>query len=95
MPDLADLGSMPLRGLHLREPTHLDSLVRISKVASPTEVDYYLMRRVVDIYVASKGEALNSVYAAVEKIIHQTNEPKAVLCVRLSPWAVAPACARC
>jgi hydrophobic/amphiphilic exporter-1 (mainly G- bacteria), HAE1 family len=74
--NLADLGSMPLRGLHLREPTRLDSLVRISKVPSPTEVDHYQIRRVVDIYVAPKGEALNGVYAAVEKIIHQTKLPK-------------------
>jgi multidrug efflux pump subunit AcrB len=74
--NLADLGSMPLRGLHLPGPTRLDSLVRISKVASPTEVDHYQIRRVVDIYVAPKGEALNRVYAAVEKIIHQTKHPK-------------------
>ncbi len=74
--NLEDLGTMPLRGLHLKEPTRLSSVVRISKVPSPTEVDHYKIRRVVDIYVAPKGEALNRVYAAVEKIINQTKLPK-------------------
>lgn len=74
--NLADLGSMPLRGLNLRETTRLDSVVRISKVASPTEVDHYKIRRVVDVYVAPKGEALNTMYAEVQKIIDQTKHPK-------------------
>jgi multidrug efflux pump subunit AcrB len=51
-------------------------VVRISKVPSPTEVDHYKIRRVVDIYVAPKGEALNRVYASVERIINQTKLPK-------------------
>jgi len=74
--NLADLGSMPLRGLRRGEPTRLDSVVHFSKVPSPTEVDHYKIRRVVDIYVAPNGEALNKVYAEVEKIIDQTKPPK-------------------
>ncbi len=72
---LADLGSMPLRAPHLKQPTRLDSVVHITRVASPTEVDHYQIRRVIDVYVAPKGEALNRVSAGLDKIIHQIALP--------------------
>ncbi|MGP8239286.1 MAG: efflux RND transporter permease subunit, partial [Limisphaerales bacterium] len=74
--NLADLGTMPLRGLRLQQPTRLDNLVHISNVPSPTEVDHYQIRREIDVYVAPKGEALNHVYTEVEKLIQQVNPPK-------------------
>jgi multidrug efflux pump subunit AcrB len=73
--NLADLGSMPLRGEHLMQPTRLNSVVHITKVSSPTEVDHYQIRRAVDIYVSPKGEPLNKVDKEVEKIISQTKLP--------------------
>ena len=69
--NLADLGSMPLRAAHLKQPTRLDSVVRISRVPSPTEVDHYQIRRAVDVYVAPTGEDLSKLYAGVEKIVAQ------------------------
>ena len=50
------LGSMPIRATHLKNPTRLDSVVHISRVPAPTEVDHYQIRRVVDVYVAPTGE---------------------------------------
>lgn len=73
--NLADLGTMPLRGMNLPGPTRLDSLVRISNVLAPTEVDHYQIRREVDVYVAPKGEALNRLYTKVEKLINEINLP--------------------
>jgi multidrug efflux pump subunit AcrB len=67
--NLADLGAMPLRAAHLKQPTRLDSVVRVSRVPSPTEVDHYQIRRAVDVYVAPTGEDLSKLYAAVEKIV--------------------------
>ncbi len=69
---LADLGSMPLRAPHLKEPTRLDSVVRMTRVAAPTEVDHYQIRPTVDVYVAPTGEDLSRVYAGVDKIVKQT-----------------------
>jgi multidrug efflux pump subunit AcrB len=73
--NLADLGSMPLRSPRLKHPTRLDSVVRVSHVASPTEVDHYQIRRVVDVYVAPRGEDLSTVYAGVQRIVDQTKLP--------------------
>ena len=67
--NLPDLGSMPLRSPHLKRPTRLDTVVHISHIEAPTEVDHYQLRRTVDVYVMPKGEALNRVYADVNKIV--------------------------
>jgi HAE1 family hydrophobic/amphiphilic exporter-1 len=74
--NLADLGSLPLRSPHLKEPARLDSVVRISHKAAPTEVDHYQIRRTMDVYVAPAGEDLSRVYAAVDKIVNETGHPE-------------------
>jgi multidrug efflux pump subunit AcrB len=74
--NLADLGSMPLRAPNLKQPTRLDSLVHISHMSAPTEVDHYQIRRTIDVYVAPKDEDLSTVYAAVQKIVAQTHLPE-------------------
>jgi hydrophobic/amphiphilic exporter-1 (mainly G- bacteria), HAE1 family len=73
--NLADLGSMPLRAPHLKEPTRLDSVVHISHILAPTEVDHYQIQRTVDVYVAPKGEDLSRIYAGVQKIVDETPLP--------------------
>jgi len=73
---LEDLGSMPLRAANLKQPTRLDSVVHITRVAKPTEVDHYAIRRVIDVWVMPKGEALNHVSSEVEKILGQIQLPK-------------------
>jgi HAE1 family hydrophobic/amphiphilic exporter-1 len=72
---LADLGSMPLRAAHLKTPTRLDSVVRFSRAPAPTEVDHYQIRRVIDVYVSPTGEAIDKVYAGVQKIVDKTVLP--------------------
>ncbi len=74
--NLADFGTMPLRAPNLKVPTRLDSVVHISHIQTPTEVDHYQIRRTVDVYVAPKGEDLSKVYAAVQKIIGKTHLPE-------------------
>jgi multidrug efflux pump subunit AcrB len=74
--NLADLGSMPLRSEHLKQPTRLDSVVHISHMVAPTEVDHYQIRRTMDVYVAPSGEDLSGIYAGVQKIVDQTKLPK-------------------
>ena len=72
---LNDLGTMPLRAPNLKQPTRLDSLVHISHILTPTEVDHYQIRRTVDVYVAPSGESLNKVYEQVQGIVNRTKLP--------------------
>ncbi|MGD0613879.1 MAG: efflux RND transporter permease subunit [Verrucomicrobiota bacterium] len=74
--NLPDLGSMPLRAPNLKQPTRLDSVVRISHIDAPTEVDHYQIRRTVDVYVAPNGEDVSRVYAGVQKIVDETRLPE-------------------
>jgi multidrug efflux pump subunit AcrB len=74
--NIADLGAMPLRAPSLKEPTRLDSVVKISHILTPTEVDHYQIRRTVNVYVSPKGEDLSQVYAQVQKIVDQTHLPE-------------------
>jgi multidrug efflux pump subunit AcrB len=67
--NLEGLGSLPLRAAHLKHPTRLDSVVRISHIPAPTEVDHYQIQRTVDVYVAPTGEALDKVYDGVQRIV--------------------------
>jgi multidrug efflux pump subunit AcrB len=71
--NLADLGSMPLRAPHLKQPTRLDSVVHFSHILAPTEVDHYQIRRTVDVYVAPTGEDLSRVYAGCKKSLTKRN----------------------
>jgi multidrug efflux pump subunit AcrB len=77
--NLGDLGSMPIRSVHLKRPTRLDSVVHISRVQAPTEVDHYQIRRTIDVYVAPKGEDLSALYASAQKIVDQTQLPPNVV----------------
>jgi multidrug efflux pump subunit AcrB len=76
--NLADLGSLPLRAANRPQPTRLDTVSHISHMRSPTEVDHYQLRRIMDVYVAPSGEDLGRVYSGVQKIIDGTNLPEGV-----------------
>jgi len=55
--------------------TRLDSVVHISRVPAPTEVDHYQIQRTVDVYVMPTGEDLSQLYAGVQQIVSQTQLP--------------------
>jgi multidrug efflux pump subunit AcrB len=75
---LTDLKQIPLRGAKSAEPTSLDSVVKVTAVPSPTEVDHYQLSRVIDLYVAPKKEDLGRVTGQVEDIIRRTKLPEGV-----------------
>ena len=56
--NLIDLKQIPLRAPNLKQPTTLDTVVKLVNLMSPTEVDHYQIQRVVDVYVTPKGEDL-------------------------------------
>lgn len=72
----ADRGLRDIEHQHAQRPTRLDSVVRISHIMAPTEVDHYQIRRTVDVYVAPHGEDLSKLYAGVQNIIDKTRLPE-------------------
>ena len=60
------------RGDHTAGYTPLSSVADMQMINTPTEVDHYQIRRVIDIYVATKTEALQSVGARIDKLIATT-----------------------
>ncbi len=76
--NLQDLGALPLRATQLPKPTRLANISEISRSTAPTEVDHYQLRRVVDVYVAPKGEDLQKAYAGVQEVLRETQLPEGV-----------------
>ena len=72
---LSDLRAIPVRGSHAKLPTRLENVSRLSPLQSPTEVDHYQLRRVVDIYVRPAGEDLSRIARAIDDIIATTPPP--------------------
>src|SRR6202008_3119987 len=73
---LTDLKQIPLRGARSNAPTTLDTVVDVHMIPSPTEVDHYQLFRVIDLYVAPKGEDLGRVSSQIEQIIQKTKLPE-------------------
>src|ERR1700728_937414 len=59
-------------GDHSSGYTPLRSVADIKLINTPTEVDHYQIRRVIDIYVATKSEALQGVGGDIHKLISNT-----------------------
>lgn len=75
---VTDLTQIPLRGPKSADTTSLDSVVKVSAIASPTEVDHYQLFRVVDLYVSPKAQDLGRITSEVEKIVKETTLPEGV-----------------
>jgi multidrug efflux pump subunit AcrB len=71
------------QGDHTSGYTPLSSVADIQLINTPTEVDHYQIRRVIDIYVATKTEALQKVGGQINKLVANTKTDKnTVLTVR-------------
>lgn len=75
---LSDLKQIPLRGANLKNPTPLDSVVKLTPIESPTEVDHYQLRRVFDLYISPSTENLGSVTRGIQQILKDTQLPEGV-----------------
>jgi multidrug efflux pump subunit AcrB len=75
---LTDLKQIPLRGPKNLDPTYLDSVVKVSTIPSPTEVDHYQLFRVIDVYVSPKSEDLGRLTSQIEGIIKNAKLPEGV-----------------
>ncbi|MBV8938463.1 MAG: efflux RND transporter permease subunit [Alphaproteobacteria bacterium] len=75
---LTDLKSIPIRGAGEKIPTRLDMVADMKPIESPTVVNHYQLRRVIDIYVAAKHEDLSRVAAGIDRIIAGTALPDGI-----------------
>jgi multidrug efflux pump subunit AcrB len=75
---LDDLKAIPLHAPNRRASTRLDMVSSVTRIQSPTEVDHYQLRRLVDVYVAPTGEDLGRVATSIDRIIRDTHIPAGV-----------------
>ena len=66
---IEDLKQIPLRSEKSDRPTTLDTVVNIKTIPTPTEVDHYQIRRVIDVYVMPTTESLSKVNAEVNRLV--------------------------
>lgn len=52
--------------------TPLESVASVSHINTPTEVDHYQLRRVIDLYVTTKSEALGSTGKQIQQLLAST-----------------------
>jgi multidrug efflux pump subunit AcrB len=76
--NLLDLRSIPLHAERAKEPTLLDAVTSVTPTYSPTEIDHYQIRRVIDIYVNPAGEDLGKLDAGIEGIVKNLHLPAGV-----------------
>jgi hydrophobic/amphiphilic exporter-1 (mainly G- bacteria), HAE1 family len=75
---LSDLKQIPIRSATGKQTTDLDAVANFTPIESPTEVDHYQLRRVIDIYVAPKTEELGKLSGALDDILSRTKLPEGV-----------------
>jgi HAE1 family hydrophobic/amphiphilic exporter-1 len=75
---LSDLKGIPLRSTTDLNTTRLDAVTDVVPLQSPTEVDHFQLRRVIDVFVAPRHEELGRIARAVERIVHETRKPEGV-----------------
>jgi len=75
---LSDLKQIPIRSPKSDHPTQLDAVADIQAIESPTEVDHYQLRRVIDLYVAPSSEDLGALSKSIDQIVAQTKLPAGV-----------------
>ena len=68
----ADPAPASTSGDHSAGYVPLGEVADISEINTPTEVDHYQIRRVIDIFVSTKSEALQGVGANIDRILANT-----------------------
>jgi multidrug efflux pump subunit AcrB len=74
--NMEDFENIPLRGKGQSSYTPLRSVVFTKPIDTPTEVDHYALRRVIDIYVQPRSESLNTVSRQVNHILDGVQHPR-------------------
>ena len=72
---MEDFKQIPLHAKNNAEPTMLENVADIKMINTPTEVDHHQLFRVIDLYVAPKGEDLGALAKKVQQVIDHTQLP--------------------
>lgn len=75
---LNDLKAIPIRAANRTEPARLDAVARVNSVQSPTEIDHYQLRRVIDLYIAPAAEDIARLTGDIERVIARSALPDGV-----------------
>ncbi|HET6929847.1 MAG TPA: efflux RND transporter permease subunit [Candidatus Acidoferrum sp.] len=73
---MSDFRNIPLRANNSAKYTPLQSVARIDPINTPTEVDHYQIRRVIDVYVMPKSEDLSGVNGEVAQMLKGLSLPR-------------------
>jgi multidrug efflux pump subunit AcrB len=73
---MTDFRNIPLRAPKNASYTPLQSVAKIEPINTPTEVDHYQIRRVVDVYVMPRAEDLSGVNNEVNQLLKGLTLPK-------------------
>jgi len=73
---MSDFKNIPLRAENSKRNTPLESVAKIEPINTPTEVDHYQIRRVIDVYIMPTGEDLSKVNEGVQTLVKGLSLPK-------------------
>jgi multidrug efflux pump subunit AcrB len=73
---LTDFSQIPIRSRDSSIATTLGAVTNITSIETPTEVDHYQLRRVIDVYVSLASEDLGGVANRVDRVIRDTRIPE-------------------
>jgi multidrug efflux pump subunit AcrB len=73
---MEDFKQIPLRSSNVTNYTPLQSVADIREINTPTEVDHYQIRRIIDVYVMPSTETLVGVNRDVNRVIKSIDKPK-------------------
>jgi multidrug efflux pump subunit AcrB len=73
---MTDFRNIPLRAPRNASYTPLQSVAKIEPINTPTEVDHYQIRRVIDVYVMPRSEDLGGVNKQVHNLVKGLLLPK-------------------
>ncbi|MGO9258842.1 MAG: efflux RND transporter permease subunit [Bryobacteraceae bacterium] len=76
--NFTDLSNIPLRAPNLKEPTTLDTVVKLDRFLTTTEYDHFAIQRVSDVYVTPAAEDLQTLKKAIEGLIDNAKPPEGV-----------------
>ncbi|MGI8772779.1 MAG: efflux RND transporter permease subunit [Acidobacteriaceae bacterium] len=73
---MEDLKQIPMRADAAMKYTPLQSVAALKQINTPTEVDHYQLRRIIDVYVMPSKESLKTVSRQVDRIVAHTQHEK-------------------
>jgi len=67
--NFVDLKSIPLRAPNLKEPTTLDTVVKLENTETATQITHYQIQKMTDVYVTPSSEDLGKVANEIDRLI--------------------------